>query len=272
MTSDAGSATATSAPNPPATGPVAGNPVHTVPGGTATGSSAPAPAAAGPTATGSAPTGPAGLWSMVFDDEFNGTGLDTTKWSPNWYRDGGVQNDVPTYASNVQVTGGNLVLTLAGTDSGASVNTNPDSVQNGPGFSLGVGNYVEARISFPGDGTDIYNWPAWWASGPNWPSSGEHDIAEGLDQLTVNYHSPSGAHNQGVIPGVWSNQFHTYGLYRGNGYADVYWDGQKVKTYSTDDNSGGQGLILNVGRGGRTVTGAASAVKVDWVRAYQPAG
>ena len=26
----------------------------------------------------------------------------------------------------------------------------------------------------------IYNWPAWWVSGPSWPAAGENDIADGL--------------------------------------------------------------------------------------------
>ena len=114
---------------------------------------------------------------------------------------------------------------------------------------LPVGGYAEARISFPGNGTAIYNWPAWWTSGPNWPAAGENDIAEGLGTLTENYHSPSGSHNPSTIPGTWSNGFHVYGLHRMASSADAYWDGQLVMSYATDDNGLPQSLILNVGNG-----------------------
>jgi hypothetical protein len=149
------------------------------------------------------------------------------------------------------------------------VSSSPGDGAGANGFLLPVGGYAEARVLFPGNGTSIYNWPAWWTSGPGWPAAGEHDIAEGLGSLTVNYHSLSGSHNQGVIPGTWSNAFHVYGLHRKATSADVYWDGRLVKSYSTDDNGGAQSLLLNVGRGNTAVYGTGSQVKVDYVRAWR---
>ena len=77
-------------------------------------------------------------------------------------------------------------LTLSDSSHGAEICT-----CNGPSnaYSLPVGGVAEARVYFPGDSSrGVYNWPAWWASGPNWPSAGESDIAEGLSgSLTVNY-------------------------------------------------------------------------------------
>jgi hypothetical protein len=214
------------------------------------------------------PNGPAGPWTLAFDDEFNGTALDTSKWAPHWFVEGGNQNNVGTYASNVSVANGNLMLRLASATSGASVNTESNS-----GYAVRVGGYAEARVYFPGSSTEpIYNFPAWWISGNPWPAGGEHDIAEGLGgDLTVNYHSPSGSHNQGAVPGTWDNAFHTYGVYRKASSADVYWDGKLVKSYPTDDNAAGEYLILNVGASGSraAVTGAAGAIKVDYVRAWR---
>jgi hypothetical protein len=86
--------------------------------------------------------------------------------------------------------------------------------------------------------------------------------------MTVNYHSPSGAHNQGTIPGVWSNAFHVYGLYRGAGFAEVYYDGVLVKRYPTDDNGNGQALIVNIGSG--HTAQVPSQLLVDYVRAWKP--
>ena len=211
-------------------------------------------------------------WSLAFADEFNGTSLDLSRWSP---MNGAKMNGVTTYASNVSVTGGNLVLTLASSTSGAFVSSAPSDGAGANGYLLPVGSYAEARVYFPGNGSAIYNWPAWWAAGP-WgsgqcgPDAGEHDIAEGLGSLTVNYHSTRNCTNMGTVSGTWSNGFHVYGLYRGPGYADVYWDGQLVKHYTTYDNGGGESLLLNVGRGATDAFGAASQVKVDWVRAWSP--
>jgi hypothetical protein len=84
---------------------------------------------------------------------------------------GGSMNNVATYASNVSESGGDLILTLASSSSGAEAVANT--------YSLPVGGYIEAWVDFPGSGTTIYNWPAWWMSGPNWPAAGENDIAEG---------------------------------------------------------------------------------------------
>ena len=69
-------------------------------------------------------------------------------------------------------------------------------------FARGVLKRMHTRIYFPGDGTTIYNWPAWWTTGLAWPGNGENDIAEGLGTMTVNYHSSAGASNQGTVPGI----------------------------------------------------------------------
>ena len=229
----------------------------------------PPPAPTPPPTSSPTPVGVSGAWSLAFDDEFDGTSLDTTKWSPNWFGDGGKMNNVGTYASNVTVAGGNLLLQLASSTSGALIHTDYSAGR----YQLPVGGYTEARISFPGaTGEQWSNWPAWWASGSNWPSAGEHDIAEGLGGTpTVNYHSPSGPHNFGTIAGVWGDTFHTYGVYRKAASADVYWDGQLVKSYPTDDNGIGEELIINLGvtTGKTPQIGTAGQVKVDYVRAWK---
>ena len=221
-----------------------------------------------PTPTDMVPLGVPGTWTLKFDDEFNGTSLDLTKWSNCWFSPTcGSMNNVTTNPANVAVSGGNLILTLASASSGALISTDPTGgATTGYQFTTG---FTEARVYFPGNGTTIYNWPAWWANGNNWPSAGEHDIAEGLGDMTVNYHSPSGSHNQGTIPGIWSNAFHTYGLHRMAGRADVYYDGVLVKSYTTDDNGAPNYLILNVGAGNQAVYGTGSQLKVDYVRAWQ---
>jgi hypothetical protein len=218
------------------------------------------------TSAGTLPESGVNVGPLTFADEFDGTSLIGSVWASEGYH----TNGVVTHTSNVSVSGGNAILTLASSSSGAEICTCYDE---GYGPGLPVGGYTEARIRFPGNGTSIYNWPTWWASGPNWPASGEHDIAEALGgRLTVNYHSPSLNHNTGAPAGYWGDQFHTYGLHRKASSADVYWDGRLVRSYPTSDNGNPESLIVNVGTGsgGPNITGPESQVLVDYVRMWTP--
>jgi beta-glucanase (GH16 family) len=209
------------------------------------------------------PDGPVGGFSLVFDDEFSGSSLNLGSWvDHSGYVD---QNNVTDSSSNLSVGGGDLVLTLASSSSGEAIETKS--------AALDVGDYAEARIDFAGDGASIYNWPAFWAAGPGWPASGEQDVFEGLGSATVNYHyAVDGVNTQAgpfYIPGVWSDGFHTYGVYRGSDYCDVYWDGQLVKSYPTDDDGDPEYLILEVGSGNTPAFGAQGQMVVDYVREWQ---
>ena len=214
------------------------------------------------------PNGPIGSWSLRFVDEFSGEQLDTDRWvALAGYHTNGVTTD----PANVSVAGGCLILQLASASHGAEISSAPYDGAGKLGYVLPVGGYAEARVCFPGTGARVFNWPAWWTSGPDWPHAGEHDIAEGLGALTVNYHSNSGAHNHGIVAGEWANQFHCYGLHRGPDTCEVYYDGQLVRRYKTSDNGEPHALLLNVGAGEEARYGAESMVRVDYVRAWEPA-
>jgi hypothetical protein len=227
-------------------------------GGSPTPTPVPVPAPGTPV-----PHGPAGNWALKFNEEFLAAALNAAVWDA---RDGWThQNNVTDRASNVILPGdGTCHLRLSDATDGAAIACKT--------YQWAVGDYIEAILDFAGSGGQIFNWPAWWASGPNWPAAGENDIAEGLGTLTVNYHSPSGAHNTGTVPGSWSEAMHSYGAYRGPNYVDEYWDGQHVRHYSTDDNGQPEQLILTNGAGNRIVTGAAGDLIIDAVRAFSPVG
>jgi beta-glucanase (GH16 family) len=207
------------------------------------------------------PVGLTGRWRLAFDDEFDGRALNQAVWDPHigWTN----QNHVTDSLANLSVRGGHAIFRLASPTSGAEVETSH--------FSLRVGEYAEARIKFAGNGQTIYNWPAWWISGPRWPAAGENDIAEGLGQLTINYHSPLGGLETGTVAGVWARGFHTYGILRGRYFSHVYWDGRLVRTYRTHDDGQPQMLLLTMGAANVIRTGAAGQMVVDYVRAWRPA-
>lgn len=137
----------------------------------------------------------------LFCDDFNGSALDTSKWSPNWLGSTGPVNGAESacYApSHVTVRKGALDLKLTETASNCKGASRPETtgiVTTSGHFATPATYYrVTWRAFIPGraDGT-IVNWPALWDNGRSWPTDGESDIMEGLSgHAAWHYHSPSG--------------------------------------------------------------------------------
>jgi hypothetical protein len=115
------------------------------------------PGSTAPASPAPAPLGVPGKWKPIFDSEFSGSQLDRVVW--NAHNGWSNQNHVTDHLANVAVRNGHAILSLASSGSGAAIATRY--------FRLRVGDYAEARIKFAGTGQTVYNWPAWWASGPN---------------------------------------------------------------------------------------------------------
>ena len=223
-----------------------------------------------PSSTPVEPTGVTGSWTLKFDDEFSGTSLDTTKWAKSWYSG---TNNVTSSASNIAVAGGVLKLTLSDANTGAIVTTKPGGSTTG--FTLAAPSIWEARILFPSDGTNIYNWPAFWVLNDSPGNTAEEiDIAEPWDGvMQTNYHVGSSNPSHSYA-GYRDGKFHVWTMYRTTTTMYFYVDGTLVYTLpkAAADNGHAQYAILNVGRtssGNHTVYGAASTVQVDYVRAWQ---
>ena len=211
-----------------------------------------------PSGSGSNPVGPGGTWTLAFEDLFPGTSLNTSNWTA---LQGASINSVTTSASAVSVSGGYLRVGYTG-----AVNSNPASGYAGPSsgpIMAANGSCCEASINFPNGN----NWSAWWSDASSWPAGGEEDIAEilGGSLTALNYHSPSGANNGPTPSGSWFGAFHTYTLVRNRSSSSVWWDGQLMRTVSTNDDGANQAMIINQGTGG-----SGNTILVDYVRMWTP--
>lgn len=123
-----------------------------------------------------------GVYNLVWQDEFNGNSLDTSKWGYQNICDGAGNNELECYTSrtnNVYVSNGNLYIKAIPENYGGKPFTSGRISTSGlASWKYGS---VQARIMLP-DG--LYLWPAFWmmpeynSYGVWWPQSGEIDIME----------------------------------------------------------------------------------------------
>jgi hypothetical protein len=223
------------------------------------------------------PTGVAGNWNLTFDDEFNGSSLNASNWSPSWFGTTdpvGGSDESAGYCNTPTVSGGYLNMPLTTTpcstpadgtmpNSGSIVVSDPNQVS--PGFQQAYG-FFEARIYVPGNSSGIYDWPAFWTDGQSWPTDGEMDVLEGLSgQACFHFHDPSGGPGNCVSTDM--TGWHTFGADWQPGSVTYYYDGQAVGTISTGITSAPMYLILtNTVASGQTAT--TDNMQVHYVRVW----
>lgn len=176
--------------------------------------------------------------TILFRDDFSGTTLDLTKWSPNWYGSNKTAitkpvngNETACYSpAQVSVKNNKLHLRLEDTPTKANDGkTYPQvtgCVTTLNSFSF-IDGYLETRALIPGDATGLFNWAAIWTDGlGTWPKTGESDILETLSgRASWHYHSPSGGPGGSVVlTGGW----HTFAEDVRNGLTRYYYDGKLV--------------------------------------------
>lgn len=248
-------------------------------------------------------------WNLTFDDEFNGSSLNTTNWEPNWLAGGNVSAITKPDNSDllncenphqVSVSGGYLNLAVSHTPclaingtnyswSGGLVNT-----LEGTKPYIFKSGYIEAKMYIPpaSASNNCANWPSFWSdgnykSGINWPTFGESDVMEcGNGNLDWHFHSPSGApggpspYPNGFIQSGW----HILGanLKPGTGscsgttpnsvQATYYYDGVNVGTTSACINNVGMYIIVANDTGVPGMYGGPQLetnMLVDYVRSWQ---
>lgn len=231
-----------------------------------------------PTPTPSAPLGVPGGWRLAWSDEFTGTSLDTSKWTPGWFpNSSGISNPVGGSelqgydARQVTVADGKLTI---------KAEAKPVKVPNGSNkaYSSGLvssnGKYqftygvVEFRANIEADfGGKVANWPALWTDGQSWPGDGEIDVMEGLGGgAAYHLHSPNGGPGANY-PGS-NTGWHVYAADWRPGSVTFYKDGAKVGSLAYDRKSPNY-LIVNlaVGSWGGVIK-VPGVLQVDYVRHF----
>lgn len=133
-----------------------------------------------------------GNWQCSFSDDFNGTSLDTSKWTPQLSVTSGFTDGTSCFVNspdNISVSNGSLNLTSRQEQSpircgglGPTRYTSGMVSSGGGGFSQTYGRFeVRARISsaqVKGLQTSLWLWPVDATRYGPWPASGEIDFAE----------------------------------------------------------------------------------------------
>ena len=218
-----------------------------------------------------------GYNKVSFQDEFDGTSLDTSKWGYQYGCFDPAQHSQAQYTDspdNVSVHDGHLNLTARYSPmktkwDGSQVPRtckNGDTTYDAPFTSgmittktkdgkvlyaaPGTGFYAEARVKLPAARS---SWSAFWGTGTKggWPANGEIDIFEskGYDPsfLMSNIHTPRAGNpkktqqHQGAMHGdtaTSQSEWHTYGLLKTADAIEFYFDGQMTHRVKMSDIKG----------------------------------
>lgn len=226
-----------------------------------------------------ASNGPPGPWHLVFDDEFNATALDTTKWSvcyPWGACNNTGNNELEWYqAQNISDSGG--VFNLTAMSQGAHGYPYTSALIQTDGKFSYLHGYAEIRAQLPlGRGM----WPAFWMlpTSRAWPP--EIDAVEQYKHpangvtLTVHYGSkarPQAKQHEYIGPDFQTG-WHTFGVDWEPGGITWYVDG-KVAFHSSQVLDQPMYLLLNLAIAANPAPNAATPLpgsfQVDWVRVWQ---
>jgi beta-glucanase (GH16 family) len=207
---------------------------------------------------------------MIFADEFNGTTLDLTTWSPTWFHgNSGISPRVNGAETgdydSANVTVGAGQLTIAAQDRKCLNLPRCTGIITSNGkfqFTYGVS---EWRAWLDGSGCTAYNWASTWQDGQSWPTDGEIDLMEVLGgRAAWHFHYPGGAPG-GTPPGCYVG-WHTFAADWEPGLITWYYDGLKVGTWSDGVTNAPMYLVANYAL--PNTVHLPSTMGIDYVRVW----
>ncbi len=225
------------------------------------------------------PNGVPGSWKLIFDDEFNGSSLDSSKWITGfpWGQTSTTTPLLYYRPENVVVSNGTVKL-IAKKEAYQGKSYTSGIITTSGKFTHQYG-FMEARLKVPaGQGM----WPAFWnlPPGGKWPP--EIDMMEILGHDTTNvelhYHYGSGSDFGGHYRGPdFAAGFHTFAVDWEPDAITWYVDGvQRNKFTNTSSISAEKMyLIFNLQVGGSwpgnpdSSTPFPSQYEIDYVRVWQ---
>ncbi|MFP4346192.1 MAG: family 16 glycosylhydrolase [Anaerolineales bacterium] len=236
-------------------------------------------------------------WSLVWQDEFDGEGIDPEKWAfaiGGWGWGNAELQYYTDRAENARVEEGHLVIEARREEErvqGREYTSARLKTQDLHSWTYGR---IEARIQIPyGQGI----WPAFWMLGSdiesaNWPRCGEIDVMENIGReptlIHGTVHGPGYSGASGVgdaysLPGgePFADDFHVYAVEWEPEEIRWYVDDEHFLTVTPEDVAGEWVfdhpffLLLNVAVGGQwpgypdETTEFPQRMLVDYVRVYQ---
>ena len=221
-------------------------------------------------------------WSLVWNDEFDGTALNTSKWIAVTNCGDQHNNEQQCYmADDVSLANGILTIKPERRSMGGFAYTS-GAVKTGTKYTVGPESRVEFRAQLPAGGQGL--WPALWMYPPNqWPP--EIDLVEAVNDMSevfMTYHWGSNSDPQQDYSSVRVSNpsaWHVYAMEWQSGVVRWYIDNVLVKTYSGPTVSTiPMQLYMNVALGGDWPGGVAAStvlpqtMNVDYVRVYSANG
>ena len=239
-------------------------------------------------------------WNLVWADEFNGTTLDATKWTPQTGGSGWGNNELQNYtnrAENIDISAGTLKIIARAEAFGGNNYTSARlrTIQKGD-WTYGR---FEARMKLS---TAQGMWPAFWMMPTDdvygtWPNSGEIDIMELIGTYpsrsyatmhtssATPYVSTSSGENYNLSSGTFSDAFHDFSVEWSPNELKWFVDGVLFATKTPANFNGFPWrfdkdfhLILNLAVGGNWpglpngTTVFPQTTEIEYVRVYQKNG
>jgi hypothetical protein len=214
---------------------------------------------------------PGSTWKMIWNDEFNGSSVDTSIW--NYWLPGQTRRAAVNQPSNTYVGGGNLTVRI--TDAGGQLTSG--GLESKIGFGYG---YFEVRAQVLG------GWAGFWLQSPA-ISDGtgnpalygtEMDIQEaccpGAVQHAVHWNGYDTAHQfvaQPISTALVSNQqnFNTYGLEWTPTQYKFWVNGQLSWTFTQAISQRNDEVIRLTQETTGDYCGGSCLYNIDYVRVYQ---